>query len=114
MNKRIVFENPTPASRGRNGGAVQSFIARLSDTPDKWAVYTRSAKYYSYYYSLAGKMSNLKIAIRRNPDGKTNTVYMMVLGTEATKSRIAEKASKKATTKKVAPKKATTKKVTAK
>ena len=37
-NKRIVFENPSPASRGRNGGAVKSFLARLSETPDKRAV----------------------------------------------------------------------------
>lgn len=112
--KRIVFENPTPAKRGRNSGSVQAFINKLSETPDKWAVYTRTAKYYSYYYSLAGKMGNLKIAIRRNPDNKTNTVYMMVLSEEATKSRIAEKAGKQATAKKVTAKKATAKKVTAK
>ena len=49
-----------------------------------------------------------------SPDGKTYTVYMMVLSEEANKSRLAEKASKKATPKKVAPKKATPKKVTAK
>ena len=111
--KRIVFENPTPAKRGRNSGSVQEFITKLSDTPDKWAVYTRTAKHFSYYYSLASKMSNLQIAVRRNADGKTNTVYMMVLSEGATKTRIAEKASRKATTKKVAPKKAT-KKVTSK
>jgi uncharacterized protein (DUF1501 family) len=112
--KRIVFENPTPAKRGRNNGSVQAFINKLSETPDKWAVYTRTAKYFSYYYSLASKMDNLQIAVRRNADNKTNTVYMMVLSEGATTSRVAEKASKKANAKKVAPKKATTKKVTAK
>lgn len=110
--KRIVFENPTPAKRGRNSGSVQAFISKLSETPDKWAVYTRTAKYFSYYYALASKNSNLKIAVRRNPDNKTNTVYMMVLSEEASKSRIAEKANKKATTK-TTPKKVA-KKVTAK
>lgn len=110
--KRIVFENPTPAKRGRNSGSVQAFISKLSETPDKWAVYTRTAKYFSYYYALASKNGNLKIAVRRNPDNKTNTVYMMVLSEEASKSRIAEKANKKATTK-TTPKKVA-KKVTAK
>lgn len=110
--KRIVFENPTPAKRGRNSGSVQAFISKLSKTPDKWAVYTRTAKYFSYYYALASKNGNLKIAVRRNSDNKTNTVYMMVLSEEASKSRIAEKATKKATTK-TTPKKVA-KKVTAK
>ena len=110
--KRIVFENPTPAKRGRNSGSVQAFINKLSETPDKWAVYTRTAEYYSYYYALASKNGNLKIAVRRNSDNKTNTVYMMVLSEEASKSRIAEKATKKATTK-TTPKKVA-KKVTAK
>ncbi len=112
--KRIVFENPTVAKRGRSGGAVQEFIARLSETPDRWAVYTRSANHISYYYTLASKMGNLKISVRANSDGKTHTVYMMYLGVEATKTRVAEKASKKATAKKVAVKKATAKKVTVK
>jgi hypothetical protein len=111
--KRIVFENPTVAKRGRSGGAVQEFITKLSETPDKWAVYTRSANHISYYYTVASKMGNLKIAVRANSDGKTHTVYMMYLGVEATKTRVAEKANKKAN-KKVAVKKATAKKVTVK
>lgn len=113
MNKRIVFENPTPASRGRNGGAVQSFIARLSDTPDKWAVYTREAKYISYYYSIASKRNDLRVSVRQNKDGNTFTVYFMVLTEAGIKSRVAEKAQRatKATAKKAtAPKKATAKK----
>lgn len=102
--KRIVFENPTPSKRGRSGGAVQAFINRLSETPDQWAVYTRSANHISYYYTVASKMDNLKIAVRANSDGKTHTVYMMVLGEEATKSRIAEKASRKTNKKAVVTK----------
>jgi hypothetical protein len=111
--KRIVFENPAPSKRGRSGGTVQAFINRLSETPDKWAVYTRSANHISYYYTVASKMDNLKIAVRANSDGNTHTVYMMILGAEATKTRVAEKANKKAN-KKVAVKKATAKKVTVK
>ena len=112
--KRIVFENPTPSKRCRRNGSVQEFITKLSETTDKWAVYTRTAKHISYYYTLASKAGNLKIAVRTNPDGKTYTVYMMVLSEQANKSRLAEKASKKATRTKVAPKKATRTKVTAK
>jgi topoisomerase IA-like protein len=112
-NKRIVFENPSPASRGRNGGAVKSFIARLSDTPDKWAVYTRDAKFISYYYSLASQRNDLRVSVRANKDGDTFTVYMMVLSTEGIKTRVAEKAQRMANKAKT-PKKATAKKVTAK
>lgn len=111
MNKRIVFENPTPASRGRNGGAVQSFIARLSETPDKWAVYTREAKYISYYYSIASKRNDLRVSVRQNKDGNTFTVYFMVLTEAGIKSRVAEKAqraTKRSTAKKAVAKKATT------
>ncbi len=118
MNKRIVFENPSPASRGRSGGAVQSFIARLSETPEKWAVYTREAKFISYYYSLASQRNDLKVSVRQNKDGKTFTVYMMVLSEAGIKSRVAEKAkrsAKKATApKKVIAKKTIAKKTTAK
>lgn len=113
MNKRIVFENPAPASRGRSGGAVQNFIARLSETPDKWAVYTREAKYISYYYALAGQRNDIKVSIRKNKDNKTFTVYMMVLSEAGIKSRVAEKAQR-ATKKATAPKKATAKKATSK
>jgi len=110
VNKRIVFENPTPATRGRNGGAVQSFIARLSETPDKWAVYTREAKYISYYYSIASKRNDLRVSVRQNKDGETFTVYFMVLTEAGIKSRVAEKAQRatKRAKKATAPKKATT------
>lgn len=108
--KRIVFENPAPSKRGRSGGTVQAFINRLSETPDKWAVYTRSANHISYYYTVASKMDNLKIAVRANSDGNTHTVYMMILGAEATKTRVAEKANKKAVVKKATAKKVTVKK----
>ena len=112
-NKRIVFENPSPATRGRNGGAVQSFVARLSETPDKWAVYTRDANHISYYYSLASQRNDLRVSVRANKDGNTFTVYMMVLSAEGIKTRVAEKAMRMAT-KANTPKKAIAKKVTAK
>jgi len=112
-NSRIVFENPSPASRGRNGGAVQHFIARLSGTPDKWAVYTREAKYISYYYSIASKRNDLRVSVRQNKDGKTYTVYFMVLSDAGIKSRVAQKAQR-ATNKKAVAKKAVAKKPKAK
>lgn len=112
MSKRIVFEEPTPAMRGRNGGSVQSFLAKLSDTPDKWAVYARDAKHISYYYTIASKRNDIKVAIRRNGNTKTHTVYFMVLGVAGQKSRIAEKVARDS--RKPATKKATAKKATAK
>jgi hypothetical protein len=112
-NKRIVFENPSPATRGRNGGAVKSFVARLSDTPDKWAVYTRDANHISYYYSLASQRNDLRVSVRANKDGNTFTVYMMVLSAEGIQTRVAEKAMRMAN-KANTPKKAIAKKVTAK
>lgn len=112
MNKKIIFENPSPASRGRSGGAVQSFVTRLLETPDKWAVYTRDAKFISYYYSLASQRNDLRVSVRANKDGKTFTVYMMALSAEGIKTRVAEKA--KRTASKATAKKAVAKKVTAK
>lgn len=109
MNKKIVFENPSPASRGRNGGAVTSFIARLSETPDKWAVYIRDAKFISYYYSLAGQRNDLRVSVRANKGTDTHTVYMMVLSEEGITTRVAEKAKRMAV-KASAPKKITAKK----
>jgi hypothetical protein len=94
MTKRIVFEDPTPASRGRNNGNVQGFLTKLGETPDRWAVYTRDAKYISYYYTIASKRNDVKVAIRRNGNSKTSTVYFMVLSEAGTKSRIEEKAAR--------------------
>lgn len=110
MTKRIVFEDPTPAGRGRNGGNVQTFIQKLSETPDKWAVYTREAKYISYYYTIASQRNDVKVAVRRNPNADTHTVYFQYLSSEGQKTRIAQKANRRAkavkkTTKKTAPKK---------
>jgi hypothetical protein len=94
MTKRIVFEDPAPASRGKNGGNVLAFIDKLSETPDRWAVYARDAKYISYYYTIASKRKDVKVAIRRNGSGKTHTVYFMVLSEASVKTRIAEKAKR--------------------
>jgi hypothetical protein len=94
MKKRIVFEDPTPSLRGRNGGSVQTFLNELSETPDKWAVFARNAKHISYYYTIASKRNDVKVAVRRNSDNKTHTVYFMVLGTSAQKTRVAEKAKR--------------------
>jgi len=112
-SKRIVFENPSPAKRGRNGGAVQAFITRLSETKDQWAVFSREVKHVAYYYSLASQRNDLDVAVRANTDGKTYTVYMMALGTEAMKEKVAKKTqrelAKKLTAKKIAIKKSKTK-----
>lgn len=94
MTKRIVFEDPAPASRGKNGGNVQSFLAKLSETPDRWAVYSRDAKHISYYYTIASRRDDVKVSIRHNGTNKTHTVYFMVLSEAGKKSRMAEKAER--------------------
>lgn len=103
MTKRIVFEDPTPATRGKNNGNVQGFLAKLSETPDRWAVYSRDSKYISYYYTIASQRDDVKVAIRANGNKETHTVYFMILSEAGVKSRIAEKAQR-ATRKAVAKK----------
>ena len=103
MSKRIVFEDPAPATRGRNNGNVQGFLAKLGETPDRWAVYARDAKHISYYYTIASRRNDVKVAIRRNGNAKTHTVYFMVLSEAGTKTRMAERAER--TTRKAVAKK---------
>lgn len=111
MTKRIVFEDPAPASRGRHNGNVQGFLDKLAETPDRWAVYARNAKHISYYYTIASKRNDIKVAIRGNGN-KTHTVYFMVLSAASQKTRLAEKArdSRKTVASKKVVKKPTAKK----
>ena len=92
---KLTFENPAPTKTGPYG-KVQAFIAELSKHPDKWAVYSRNSKSYSYFHILSSKMDNLAVSVRQNPNKKTYTIYMKWLGDAEAKIRKAERAKKRA------------------
>ena len=59
---KLTFENPTVRSTGK----VQSFINELKKHPNKWAVYSRTAKHFSYFSGMSSKSDNLVISVRQN------------------------------------------------
>jgi hypothetical protein len=91
---KLTFENPT--AKVTNRGKVQAFIAELSKHPNKWAVYTRTAKHISYYHVLSSQMDNLMVSVRQNANKKSYTIYMKWLSDAEAKIRKAERAKKRA------------------
>ncbi len=89
---KLTFENPTTISSSH--GKVQAFIAELTKHPDKWALYTRTAKTYAYYHIMSSKMDNLAVSVRQNPNKKSYTIYMKWLTEADAKARKAERQAK--------------------
>ena len=84
---KLTFENPTVRSTGK----VQSFINELKKHPNKWAVYSRTAKHFSYFSGMSSKSDNLVISVRQNPNKKSYTIYMKWLGEAEAKVRRSER-----------------------
>lgn len=75
---RLIFEEP-PVRRTGQHGAIKSFVSRLREHPNRWAVLTREAKSTGYYYRVARDNEDLQIRVARNIGASTYTIYFRIV-----------------------------------
>lgn len=84
---RITFEDPPEHSQRGRHGAIQDFLGRLRQHPNRWAVLKRDAKWTGYYYLLAQKNDDLEVRVVKNPNTATSTVYFRYVPVEETSNK---------------------------